>query len=187
MVDPFFLRFVSLGFSLLFLLASMHKFFGFDEFAAALKEYELVPRRLIRLPVYLIPIAEASLAFGWLFAGQVHIVAYASAGLLAAYALAMGINLYRGRGHIGCGCSFGGALQHDQGLSAGLVLRNVGLASVALVVTLSGPYREFSAGEYVMLVAAVLVSALLHASVSQLFQNGAAIKSWRNSLEAIHD
>ena len=89
--------------------------------------------------------------------------------------------------HIGCGCGFGGALQHDQQLSVGLVLRNVGLASIALVVTLPGPQRELGAGEFVMLLAAVVVSALLYASVSQLFQNNAAINSWRKALGAVHD
>ena len=187
MVDPFFLRFVSLGFTLLFLLASAHKLTGLEEFQAALSDYRLIPPGLVRLTAHLIPMVEVSLALGWLFAVQIQIVAYASAGLLAAYGLAMGINLLRGRVHIGCGCGFGGALQHDQQLSVGLVLRNVGLASIALVVTRPGPQRELGAGEFVMLLAAVVVSALLYASVSQLFQNNAAINSWRKALGAVHD
>ncbi len=187
MVDPFLLRFVSLGFALLFLLTSVHKLTGFEDFQAALTDYRLIPSGLVRLTAYLIPMMEVSLALGWLFAVQIQIVAYASAGLLAAYGLAMGINLLRGRVHIGCGCGFGGALQHDQQLSVGLVLRNVGLASIALIVTLPGSQRELGAGEYMMLLSAVVVSALLYASVSQLFQNSAAIHSWRKTLEAVHD
>ena len=186
-VDPFLLRFVSLGFALLFLLTSVHKLTGLEEFQAALTDYRLVPSGLVRLTAYLIPMMEVSLALGWLFAVQIQIVAYASAGLLAAYGLAMGINLLRGRVHIGCGCGFGGALQHDQQLSVGLVLRNVGLASIALIVTLPGSQRELGAGEYMMLLSAVAVSALLYASVSQLVQNSAAIHSWRKTLAAVHD
>ena len=89
--------------------------------------------------------------------------------------------------HIGCGCGFGGALQHDQQLSVGLVFRNIGLALIALVATVPGPQRALGVGEYVMLVAAVGVSTLLYATVSQLFQNRAAINSWRKALEVVGD
>ena len=102
MVDPFLLRFVSLGFTLLFFLASVHKLTGLEEFQAALRDYRLIPPGLVRLTAHLIPMVEVSLALGWLFAVQIQIVAYASAGLRAAYGLAMGINLtVENGGHAG--------------------------------------------------------------------------------------
>ena len=186
-VGPFLLQFVSLGFTLLFLLAAVHKLTGLDDFQAALSDYQVIPSGLVPLTARLFPFVEMSLAVGWLFGSEIQIVAYTSAGLLATYGLAMGINLVRGRVHIGCGCGFGGALQHEQHLSVGLVLRNVGLAIAALGATLPGPQRELGVGEYVMLVGAVAVSALLYATANQLFQNRVAINSWRKALEAVHD
>jgi len=186
-LDPFILQFVSLGFTLLFVLAAMHKMTGLERFQAVLADYQLIPPVLVPLAARLFPTVEVSLALGWLFAVQIPIVAYGSAGLLAAYGLAMGINLLRGRVHIGCGCGFGGALQHDQQLSVGLVLRNAGLAITALVATLPVPQRELGIAEHVMLVAAVAVSALLYATAGQLFQNGVAINSWRKAPQAVHD
>ena len=186
-LDPFILQFVSLCFTLLFVLAAIHKMTGFERFQTVLSDYQLIPPLLVPLAARLFPAVEMSLALGWLFAVQRPIVAYGSAGLLAAYSLAMGINLLRGRVHIGCGCGFGGALQHDQQLSVRLVLRNAGLAIIALVTTLPVPQRELGIAEYVMLVAAVAVSALLYATGSQLFQNGVAINSWRKAPQGGHD
>ena len=187
-VGPFLLQFVSLGFTLLFLLAAVHKLTGLDDFQAAVRDYQIVPSRLVPLTARFLPIVELSLALGWLFVLQIHqVVAYASAGLFATYGLAMGVNVIRGRVHIGCGCGFGGALQHEQHLSVGLVLRNVGLAIAALVVTLPGAQRELGAGEHVVLMGAVVVSALLYSTANQLFQNRVAIKSWRKTLEAVRD
>ena len=186
-VGPFLLQFVSLGFTLLLLLAAVHKLTGLDDFQAAVRDYQIIPSRLVPLTARLLPIVELWLALGWLFALQIQVVAYASAGLFATYGLAMGVNVVRGRVHIGCGCGFGGALQHEQHLSVGLVLRNVGLAIAALVVTLPGPQRELGAGEHVVLMGAVVVSALLYSTANQLFQNRVAIKSWRKTLEAVRD
>ena len=187
MVDPFLLQFVSLSFTVLFLRAAVHKLTGLEEFQAVVSDYKLVPAGLVPLTARLFPMFEVSLAVGWLFGTQIGLVAYGSAGLLTAYGAAMGINLVRGRVHIGCGCGFGGALQHDQQLSVGLVVRNIGLALIALVATVPGPQRALGVGEYVMLVAAVGVSTLLYATVSQLFQNRAAINSWRKALEVVGD
>jgi hypothetical protein len=57
-----------------------------------------------------------------------------AAGLLLLFALAMGINLRRGRRHIDCGC-FQNALK--QTLSWALVMRNVVLALLAGLALLS--------------------------------------------------
>ena len=187
MMDPFLLQFVSLSFTVLFLRAAVHKLTGLEEFQAVVSDYKLVPAGLVPLTARLFPMFEVSLAIGWLFGTQIGLVAYGSAGLLTAYGAAMGINLVRGRVHIGCGCGFGGALQHEQQLSVGLVLRNVGLAITALIATLPRAQRELGVADHVMLVGAVLASALLYATANQLFQNRVAINSWRKALEAVRD
>ena len=186
-VGPFLLQFASLGFALLFLLAAVHKLTRLEEFQAAVRDYRIIPSGLVPVLARLFPIVEVCLVVGWLFAFQIQVVAYVSAGLLATYGLAMGINLGRGRVHIGCGCGFGGALQQEQHLSVSLVLRNFGLAFTALLATLPGPQRGLGVGEHVMVVCAVVVGALLYATAGQLSQNSVAIKAWRKGLEAVRD
>ena len=60
------------------------------------------------------------------------------------FALAMGINLHRGRAHIDCGC-FRGTLR--QTLRGALVLRNVVLTSAAFICALA-PTPDASAWQW---------------------------------------
>ncbi len=103
-------------------------------FQGVVANYRLLPAALVAPAAYSIPPVELALgatllpglAFPWPELG--------AAALLLLFALAMGINLRRGRGHIDCGC-FQSALK--QTLSWTLVMRNVGLASLMLVALLS--------------------------------------------------
>ncbi len=184
MSDPFVVRTVSLGFALLFVLAAGHKLTGMAAFQAVLNDYQLFPPRLVALIARVVPLLELLLGVGWLVSAHTSTVAYASAGLLVAYTAAMGINLIRGRVHIGCGCGFGGASPDDQPLSVGLLLRNVMLVIVALLATLPVPDRQLGIVDNLALVAAVLASTLLYAASNQLLRNGAAINSWRKARKA---
>ena len=184
MSDPSVVRIISLGFTLLFVLAAGHKLTGMAAFQAVLNDYHLFPPRLVPLMARVVPVLELLLGVGWLISAQTPVVAYASAGLLAAYTAAMGINLIRGRVHIGCGCGFGGASPDDQPLSVGLLLRNVVLVIVALLAALPVPERQLSIVDNLTLVAAVLASTMLYAAANQLLQNRTAINSWRKARKA---
>jgi hypothetical protein len=111
--------------SLVFLTAAYGKFRHGMAFRGVVANYRLLPDAMVPPAAYLIPPVElllgatllAGLAFPWPELG--------AAALLLLFALAMGINLRRGRRHIDCGC-FQSALK--QTLSRTLVMRNLVLA-----------------------------------------------------------
>jgi hypothetical protein len=122
--------------SLVFLSAAYGKLKHRAAFQGVVANYRLLPDAMVAPVAHLIAPVELLLgaalitgcAFPWAPLG--------AAGLLGLFALAMGINLRRGRRQIDCGC-FQSALR--QTLSATLVVRNVVLA---LLVSLTLPASE---------------------------------------------
>jgi uncharacterized membrane protein YphA (DoxX/SURF4 family) len=120
--------------SLVFLTAAYGKLRHGMPFQGVVANYRLLPDAMVAPAAYLIPPVELllgatlllGLAFPWPELG--------AAALLLLFALAMGINLRRGRRHIDCGC-FQSALK--QTLSWTLVMRNVVLALLMGVTLLS--------------------------------------------------
>jgi hypothetical protein len=111
--------------ALVFLSAAIGKMRDWPIFQGVVANYRLLPQVLVGPVTYVLPPAEAAigaiLATG-LFAPWAE---GAAALLLGAFAVAMAINLLRGRRHIHCGC-FQGTLK--QPLRWTLVSRNVLLA-----------------------------------------------------------
>ena len=180
MLDPLILKLVSIGFGLLFLLASVHKLSDFSRFRATLTAYQIMPGALIAPLSFLVPVVEALLGVGWLFGIQTTAVALASTLVLAGYTSAIAINLLRGRIHIDCGCSMGAAAGRDQQLSWGLVIRNSILIIAALTATFPASERTIGFVDYMTLVAGMLAIVMLYGATNQLLSNGAAIGTWRN-------
>jgi hypothetical protein len=180
MLDPLIITAISIGLGLMFLLAAYHKLTNGAEFRVTLLEYQLMPEWTITPASRVIPIIEILLGVSWLLPlfGQA-LTAIASASLLGVYALAIGINLYRGRVHFDCGCSFGGKDESEQFLSGGLVVRNLILIATALVTLLPATSRSFGIGDYATLGAVLLAATLLFAAANQLISNRAAINTWR--------
>lgn len=111
-LDPAVSWFLGLGLALLFGVAAGHKLADRERFLAVVKNYDLVPERLV-------PLAGAAVMAAEIVAIMLLVLppvrtpgAYLSVALLAAYALAIAINLLRGRTRIDCGCfGFG---RHDR-------------------------------------------------------------------------
>jgi uncharacterized membrane protein YphA (DoxX/SURF4 family) len=111
--------------SLVFLTAAYGKLRHWAPFQGIVANYRFLPDAMVVPAARLIPPAELwvgaalllGLAFPW--------AELCAAALLLLFALAMGVNLRRGRPHIDCGC-FQSALK--QTLSWTLVMRNVFLA-----------------------------------------------------------
>ena len=179
MIDPLLSRAIAAGLALLLLLAAWHKAAARDEFAAALRDYQLLPEVLLRPAAMLLPAIEFVLAVGWLAGIGREAVAASTAALLLVYAAAIAVNLWRGRVHIACGCSLGGAVHRDARLSWWLVARNVLLAGAAGLAALPASDRGLGAQDWLTLVLAILAAILLYAGTSQLLRNAAAIASWR--------
>lgn len=180
MLDPLILKVISIGFGLLFLLAAAHKISTMQQFRVILEEYQVLPRILAGPLARIVPVMEIVLSIGWLTGFRPGLVATVSAVLLAVYTSAIGINLLRGRIHIGCGCGVAGSAEGDQQLSSGLLLRNSILIAIALVAAIPTTVRSFGVVDYVTLGATLLASALLYVGANQLLANGAAIGAWRN-------
>jgi len=181
MLDPIILRALSIGFALLFLLAAIHKISSAAQFRVILQEYRILPEFAVGPATKIVPAVEVLLGIGWLTAASSVVIATASALLIAMYTTAIAINLMRGRVHISCGCNMAGTDDNDQRLTWGLVLRNVLLASLALVATIPVSDRMLGAIDYVTLAATVLAAVLLYSAGNQLLSNYAAIGTWRNN------
>lgn len=126
MIDPVVSVSLRCLLALLFATAAWHKLADRNRFAATLRAYQLVPRRLVEPLAVAIPTFELGVAGALLF--PVHgAAAVAAAALLSVYTLAIAVNLVRGRRQIDCGC-FGPASRVP--LRRPLLLRN-GLLLVA--------------------------------------------------------
>ena len=179
MIDPLLPKAIAFGFAVLFIGSAWHKLSGLGRFEAVLRDYRLLPAFMSRPLTLLIPAIELTLGLGWISGLLPRFAALASAGLLATYALAMGINLLRGRIYIDCGCGFGVASEMEQALSSSLVARNVLLIGLAVLSLVPVAERDLGMTDYVAILAGLLTAILLYAGSGQLIKNRAAIKTWR--------
>lgn len=180
LLDPLIVKAISIGLGLMFLLAAYHKLSEGPQFRVTLLEYQLLPEGLVAPLSRIIPIVEILLGGSWLLSFyQQGLIAIGSAALLGVYALAIGVNIQRGRVHFDCGCGFAGNSENEQYLSGGLILRNLILIAAALITLLPGSSRDLGFGDYATLVAALLASALLFGAANQLMSNRSVINTWR--------
>ncbi len=173
----------------LFGVAAGHKLTDFRRFSATLSAYQLAPQAvtpalaglvvglelvaaITLLMVFLVPIVLPGYE-GALFARPAALLAPL---LLLGYAIAMAVNLLRGRRSIDCGC--GGA---PMPLSKTLVLRNLLLGSALIWALLLVPANAFAqaglqgSGGWLLLlvVSGSLVLCFIYLIVNQLLANRA--------------
>ena len=194
MLDPLILRIISVGFALLFIFAAAHKFNNKLQFLGILEAYQILPGTMPGLAVNVIPALELMLGLAWaltaLLLVQTTLLPLMSAMLLFTYAMAIAINLFRGRSYIDCGCGFsslaGSARSESnsggiQQLSKALVLRNCVLGVVALIAGASPSSRDLGFMDFLSLVTASFTLVLLYGSFNQLLVNRNIIGAWLNS------
>ncbi len=120
---------VVLGVGLVFLAAAFGHWRHRAVMAGVVGNYRLLPAWAVAPVAMLLPLVELALGIALLLAPVLRVLALgaglAAAGLLLVFALAMAVNLRRGRGFIDCGC---GDPDTRQPLSWWLVGRNVLLA-----------------------------------------------------------
>jgi len=179
MIDPLLPTAIALGFAFLFVAAAWHKLSARGRFEAILRDYRLLPEFLVRPIAMLMPVIELTLGLGWISGLSPRGTALASAVLLATYALAMTINLVRGRIYIECGCGFGTSTGEEQALSSSLVARNILLIVLALLPLAPTTGRDLGTFDFLVVVGSVLTAILLYAGSGQLIRNRAAIITWR--------
>jgi uncharacterized membrane protein YphA (DoxX/SURF4 family) len=118
-----------------FVLAGVTKLADLGAFENAVRNYQILPPRLVRPVARLLPATE--IAAGALMGAGVAVeqVGILLALLLLTFAIAISVNLVRGR-RIDCGCFIG---LGSKRISWSAVARNVLLASVAVTVAAVSP------------------------------------------------
>lgn len=164
----------SLVIAVIFVHGAVSKLRNWQEFAAVVRNYKILPRRVSAPFALALPLAE--LAAGVLLAvpGCRPYGGGLVASILVVMSGAVWINLARGRSHIDCGC--GGAVRHR--LSYGLILRNAVLAIGALAVT-AAPAQIDGVGSWGLALIGVGtgVGVLLFLSIDQLIANWSVVQA----------
>lgn len=136
--------------ALVFLHAGISKLLARDEFRGVVENYRLLPPFLVSSFAAAVPVAELAAGAGVLWAASRPYAAPLAVALLLLYALAMGINLARGRRDIDCGC-FKSALK--QTINGWLIGRNLLLAAAAGALLLPLAERATGLLDYVTVAA----------------------------------
>ncbi len=129
--------------ALILIRAAIGKARDLAAFEGALDGYRLLPFWSLPAAKVGFPAAELFIAASLLIPPLRALAGYAAAGLLVLFALAMAINLVRGRREIDCGC---GGPDARQTLSWDLVVRNLVIAAALVIAALlAGPDIVWSA------------------------------------------
>ena len=132
--DPVAVIFCQLSLTVIFGLGAWGKFRDLEEFTGIVRNYRLLPEFAIRPVAYMMPALEAAIALTLLAGTAQPYPAMGAIVLLAIFAVAMGINIVRGRRYIDCGCF---RTKLKQRLSWWLVVRNGVLMTMAGVLVLT--------------------------------------------------
>jgi len=127
--------------ALVFAAAAYHKLSGLRAFRDTLANYQLVPEILLWPMTAAIVAIESAVTVSLLWPAASTAAPTVAACVLAIYAVAIAINLLRGRSSIDCGCS-GPAVR--QSLSAGLIVRNITLVVCCWLITLDTVARPLA-------------------------------------------
>ncbi len=168
--------------SLIFLTAAYGKLRHWLAFQGVIANYRLLPEVLVAPVAYLLPPVEALLGAALLLGLGSPWPEVAAASLLTLFAVAMGINIGRGRRRIDCGC-FQSALK--QSLSWKLVIRNGVLSLLLGVAALS----KGVPGDLFMLVNGLLVGGVLFIILQSLALLWSIVPAWRRDFDdaSAHD
>jgi hypothetical protein len=167
--DPIFVIAAALAVAVILASAATHKLRAPARFANQVEDYQLLPRSLVRPVARLLPLVEVAVAFALLLPASRGTAALAAAVLLAGYAGAISINLWRGRRDIDCGCA---GPEQAQPIRPVLLARNAVLVSLALVASLAPLSRELGIFDSFVVIAASAVALLLYAAADGLMANG---------------
>ena len=168
--------------ALIFLTAAYGKLRHWAVFQGVIANYRLLPEVLVAPVAYLLPPVEVLLGAALLPGLGSPWPDYVAATLLMLFALAMGMNIARGRRHIDCGC-FQSALK--QTLSWKLVIRNVVLSLLLGAAALSTGLP----GDLFMLVNGLLVGGVLFVILQSFTLLWSIVPAWRRDFRdaSVHD
>ncbi|MFK8331833.1 MauE/DoxX family redox-associated membrane protein [Pseudomonas sp. BJa5] len=167
--DPIFIIASAITVAVILASAATHKVRAPARFARQLEDYQLLPKALLTLVARSLPLLEIGVAFALLVPASRPTAALLAAALLALYAAAIGINLWRGRADIDCGCS---GPDQAQPLRPVLLARNTVLVALALVAGIAPQARDLGFFDGFVVIAASAVVLLIYTAVEGLLANG---------------
>jgi hypothetical protein len=173
LIDPAISWTIAISLAVLFVSAASHKLRDPARFREVLRNYRLLTEILVPTAAVLLIALELTAVVLLLVVDTRMAGALLSAGMLAIYAVAMAINLLRGRVNLDCGCLGIGARQPVRWWMVG---RNVALAAIALLTVPPMMPRELTALDGVTIACATLSLALLYTAQSLLGAAGVRLR-----------
>lgn len=165
MLDPAFGYLIIVGIALLFASAAAQKLRSPAHFAEIFAGYRLLPDTAARRLAWLIPCIELAVAAALLWEPGRRVALIAAVAVLLAYASGLGVNLFRGRLDLDCGC---GAAHDRRTLSPWMVWRNLLLASVLGLAALPWSPRACGLTDLLTVMAGLMACAALYAAIDRL-------------------
>jgi hypothetical protein len=153
------------AFALLFAHAALGKWRSRAEFGAILANYRLFPAPFVAVLAILVPALETVVALLILAAATRPWAAAAGIALLLAYAIAIAVNLRRGRYDLDCGCA-GPADRRP--IAAWMVWRNVVLGAVLATTGLPWSARTLAWTDLITVGGGLAVLASLYIALDRL-------------------
>ena len=176
-VDLVFVVIATLFISFLFAVAGWQKLRAPRYYASVIREYQLPLLAGNKAMAIAIGLSELCTGFLFLVPASREWAAWFAFMLLLIYAMAIGINLLRGRTSIDCGCS--GPAAAKQKLSTWLLLRNGLLMVVAITAGMTPFSRELIWFDMVVIVLAASLAFLIYAGTEQLIANSTRLRNLR--------
>ncbi len=173
MIDPVIDITLRGAFALLFVLSAMEKLQDREVFRFQLEEFQLLPKSLVTTAARVIIFAEVMTAIALLLSDPFFGVATGCV-LLAIYALAIFINLLRGRTWMDCGCLGSAA----EGLSYWLVTRNLVLLAALMVLLLPTVARTLVWLDYFSILFSVFAAAMTYLLLNTLLAASTRSQMW---------
>jgi Mn2+/Fe2+ NRAMP family transporter len=150
---------------LLFAAAAVHKLWDLRRFSEIFAAYRLLPLGVGRHASRAVPLLEAAVAVGLLFAGSRTTAASVGIVLLLAYAGAIAVNLRRGRRELACGC---GGPDDRRPIASWMVWRNAGIAVLLAAAMLPWSQRSLVVTDAVTVGFGTAACALVYLCLDRL-------------------
>ena len=170
--------------SFVFGAAAVHKLHDAKAFVETLRDYQIIPTPLLESMSALMIGLEVFVIFGlWPVSLRTEATVTAAV-LLVSYAMAIGVNLGRGRRELDCGCSWGAS---GQAIAWGLVFRNglmllpcwVVIMSQKIALSVEVTPETFELAASVVALVAAVVLLLCYWSFERLIANQPALARLR--------
>jgi hypothetical protein len=164
-VDPAIACLIIACTDLLFVVAAIHKLRDLRRFGEIFGAYGVLPPGVARRVSPMVPLLELVVAVGLLFDGGRKVAIGVGSLLLIAYAVAIAVNLYRGRRDLACGC---GGPDDRRPIAGWMVWRNISIAILLAIALLPWSDRPFALTDALTVGFAAAACALLYLCVDRL-------------------